>query len=777
MIKLITIFFALIFCAFCGNVLAEPAQYVHWKYFDGFTNPANDFATAAEACVYSIGDDHVNPTTFISVEIDELAFGNCTFNSVLGGVVKIHHSVGSLPTCADGSQPILTTSPASCASPIPPDPPDDPSCTPEPGNPDSCHYNPGTAPVDKNLGAPCTGCPCNDSPENGNPINHGNGNKRQSELDYLSAANGGLQLRRTYNSNSTRNGRYGTHWSSNYEKMIWTNSAYPNNIGSQRDDGKILTFTLADGKYQPDADIADSLTRQTDSAGNTSGWQYLVAADQSLESYDANGKLLSITSRAGWAQTLKYSTGPSASAQQAGLLLSISDHAGRSLTFEYDHSNRVVRMNDVTGSLRVDYTYDSSNRLSTVTYRLLDWFQYQMGETRTYVYNEPAYTSGADLLAALTGIIDENGARFATFNYDSSGKAISTEHAGGVEKYDIAYTQAGSESTVTDPLGTVRSYTYKMLANTIKNTGQSQPGGAGCGAASSVVTYDANGNVATRTDFNGNVTTYVYDVTRNLETSRIEASGTPQARIISTQWHASFRLPTKITEPNRITSVTYDAVGNVLTKTVQATTDATGAQGLTPTVIGTAQILTYTYNAFGQILTAADSLKHTTTYSYYPSTDTAAIIPNYRIGDLATITNAAGQVTTFTQYDGDGRPLAFIDANGITSALTYNPRGWLTGRSVTSSGIAESTSYDYDGVGQLIKVTMPDASTVNYAYDPAHRLTSITDSLGNSITYRLDNMGNRVQEQAKGSSGTLARQTNRVVDALNRLQQVTGAVQ
>lgn len=46
--------------------------------------------------------------------------------------------------------------------------------------------------------------------------------------------------------------------------------------------------------------------------------------------------------------------------------------------------------------------------------------------------------------------------------------------------------------------------------------------GSGCGASASSLTYDANGNVATRKDFNGKLTSYSYDLTRNLETQRKE---------------------------------------------------------------------------------------------------------------------------------------------------------------------------------------------------------------------------------------------------------------
>jgi YD repeat-containing protein len=607
------------------------------------------------------------------------------------------------------------------------------------------------------------------STEDGNPINHGSGNKRQPELDYMSGGSGNLYLQRTYNSKSTRNGRFGARWSSNYDRFVLTNSAFPNNAGVLRGDGKILTFTLTGGVYQPDPNVMDALTRQTDVSGNTAGWQYRVAADQSLENYDANGKLLSITSRDGKVQRLRYSdaTTPATTAPQTGLLLNVTDQFGRQLNFTYDSKSRVIQITDPFGGT-LGYGYDSNNNLAVVTH--------QDGTTRTYVYNEAIYTAGTDLPAALTGIIDENGARFATYNYDNNGLAISTEHAGGVEKYSIAYTQANSLSTVTDPLGTVRSYTFQMLANSIKATGKNQPGGAGCNAASSAITYDAIGNVSSRIDFNGNQTTYIYDTTRNLETSRVEGSGTPQARTITTSWHETYRLPVAVAEPNRITVFTYDSSGNLLNKTVRTTSDVTGEQGLSASAIGLAQVWTYTYNNIGQVLTTTDPLNHTITYSYYSATDTATP-PTHTAGDLATVTDAVNHGTTFAQYDGDGRPLTITDFSASTTTFTYSPRGWLTSRSVASGGIVESTNYVYDGVGQLTKVTFPDASTLSFTYDPAHRLTSIADSLGNSIAYTLDNMGNRISGQLKDPSGTLARQTTRVYDALNRLQQITGNAQ
>jgi YD repeat-containing protein len=418
------------------------------------------------------------------------------------------------------------------------------------------------------------------------------------------------------------------------------------------------------------------------------------------------------------------------------------------------------------------YTYNADGMLSSVTF--------PDGSVRAYLYNEPANTGGRSLPTALTGITDENGARFATYKYDSSGRAISTEHAGGVERVTLTY---GTNTTAEiDALGTQRTYAFQSTVGVAKNTALTQPDGSGGGSAGNATTYDANGNVASRTDFNGNRTNYAYDPARNVETSRTEglAAGggvTPQTRTITTEWHATFRLPTRIAEPLRITTDVYDtegtqcgARGGLCSRSIQATTDATGAQGLSGTPSGAPRTWTYTYNANGSPLTVKGprtDVSDLTTYTYYANNDADL----GKRGNVATITNAAGHLTSITAYNAHGQPLTIVDPNGMTIALGYDARQRLTSR---NSG-GEVTSYDYDGVGQLTKVTLPDGSFLSYTYDAAHRLTGMSDNLGNSIAYTLDAMGNRTLEQVRDPANTLAQTRSRVYSSLNRLFQELGA--
>ena len=555
-----------------------------------------------------------------------------------------------------------------------------------------------------------------------------------------------LDLRIHYNSlDSSRLKRWGTQWQSNWDRSIGMGQGPASYIvGIYRPDGRVYFFWLSGSVWITHTSTPGKLERYTNASGIVTGWKYTSKQDEA-ELYDATGKLLSITDRAGRTQTLTYNT--------ADRLTRVTDHYGRTLNFSYDSANRIATTTDPNGGI-TQYTYNASNNLATVTF--------PGSAVRTYHYEN---TSSPN---ALTGITDERGLRFANFSYDAQGRAIQSEHAGGADRHQFAF---GANSTVvTDPLGSQRTYNFQTVQSLHRISSETQPAGSGHGAASQSYTYDANANLATRTDFLGNQTRYTYDLTRNLETGRVEAYGTPQARTTTTSWHATFRLPLQVAEPLRITSYTYDAQGNVLSRTVQATNDANGSQGLAATPVGTPRTWTWTYSGLGQMLTAdgpRTDVSDLTTYIYYPAND-----PDLgNRGNLASVTNALGQVTNATSYDAHGRPLTITDPNGLATTLAYDARGRLTSRSAGG----ETASYQYDGVGQLTRVTQPDGSYIAYTYDGARRLTGVADNLGNSIAYTLDAMGNRTREEVRDPASQLTQLRQRVFDALSRLAQDIGA--
>ncbi|MGH9890733.1 MAG: DUF6531 domain-containing protein, partial [bacterium] len=597
----------------------------------------------------------------------------------------------------------------------------------------------------------------------GNPCNPGNGNKVEQQLLYRGL--NGFELTLTFNTFDYPSRRFGPHWRDSFDRTVRVDGA---DVVVYRQDGKTLRFVPSGSAWVTDADTPDRLIELKDGGGARTGWQFQTASGDELETFDAAGKLLTIRSRSGLTQTLTYSDGttgpnggfvldangnPSAIPLPADLLIRASDNFGRVLAFGYDGVSRAIKLTDPAGGV-YRFTFGNHNLVSIT---------FPDQKVRTYVYNEPANTGGANLPTALTGIVDENGTRFATFQYDSQQRNTLTEHAGGALRYTLSY-DAGS-TAVTSPLGAVRTYSFQRVLGAFKNTGITGPVCPDCGPASQ--TFDDNGNVETRTDWNGNRTNYTYDLARNLETSRTEGltsagAATPATRTIDTEWHPTFRLPTRITERNsagavlRETTMSHDAAGNVESRSVIA-----GSSSRT---------WAYTYNANGSVLTAngpRTDVSDITTYAYYANDD-----PDLgKRGNLHTITNALGHVTEITVYNAQGQPLTIVDPNGLTTTLTYDERLRLTSKTVGG----EPTSYEYYPTGLLKKVTLPDGSFLFYTFDPAHRLTVITDSLGNRISYTLDAMGNRTQEQVLDPLGALAQTRSRVFNSVNRLFQEIGA--
>lgn len=511
--------------------------------------------------------------------------------------------------------------------------------------------------------------------------------------------------------------------------------------------------------------------------------------------------------------------------RSVSLLKTIKDAFGRQVQLQYEipsaWSKAMPRLTSLTdGNGSISLSYNEKGMLQRVTWPDAS-------------YQEFLYESGQDDKPwLLTGVRDENQALTATYTYDDAGRALSTQSAGGANRYAVIQWQQPPMALVNrwyDPVGgiiwretawsdaiqaevqTANGETNIMQTKVVNGmpriTAQSQPAASGCAASVRLQDYDLNGNVAWREDATSHRTCYANDLNRNLETARVEglAAGSAcdtllagnaalptGARKVSSAWHPVWRQEVQVAEPRRLTTWVYNGQpdpfnGNamascasggtlpdgsaliVLCKQVeQATSDVSGAQGFAATVDTTVpnRVQQWTYNQHGQVLTYKDPLNNTTTYAYY--TDTTA---DHTKGDLYAVTNAKSQkVAEYTKYNAAGHWLEMKDINDVVTTRTFDARQRL--RTINTAGA--QTAYDYWPTGLLKSVTLPDSSSLNYGYDDAHRLTSITDNLGNSITYTLDNAGNRTGEAVKDPSGNLARSLARVPDALNRIQQITG---
>ena len=226
-------------------------------------------------------------------------------------------------------------------------------------------------------------------------------------------------------------------------------------------------------------------------------------------------------------------------------------------------------------------------------------------------------------------------------------------------------------------------------------------------------TYDANGNVTSVIDPQGNPTIFEYEPT--------------------------FNQVTKITDAlNLITRFTYDPVtGNLLT-----TTDPLN------------HTTTMAYNAFGQPASVTDPLSNTTTFTYDA------------VGNLETVTDPLGNRSQ-RLYDAASRLTALIDPRGKTTQFTYNAVNQVTQITDALNGL---TGFTYDPNGNLLTVADAKNQTTTYVYDTMDRLLSRTDALARSESYQYDLVGNLTRFTDRKNQ-----QTNVVYDPLNRRTSTTYA--
>jgi RHS repeat-associated protein len=566
-------------------------------------------------------------------------------------------------------------------------------------------------------------------PSCGNPINPGTGHKSEREVDYRSAGAMPLVMARHYNSRARMPAAHlGPGWRHTYDRTIRVFRLDDGRATARayRHDGRVVLFNLEpDGSWLADSDVLARLESEHASGGELSGWTY-HPPDDTHERYDADGRLVALTGRQRLTTTLTYDS--------AGRLATARGPFGRALGFEHDERGRLVAVVDPAGQ-SYRYGYDARGRLASVSYP--DRTPADAGDdpVRRYLYENEA------LPFALTGVVDENGVRYATWAYDLEGRAILSVHAGGADHTTLEYLP-GRRVRSTGTLGQSSTFDFSVLLGVPRATTMDAPC-HGCGLRAASSTYDQDGSLITRTDFNGHVTTYSHDL-RGLETLRIEATGTAEERATVTTWHATRRLPVRIEVAGSITTFDYDGDGRLLTRTV---TDA---------ATGESRTTSWTYTATG-LLARIDG----------PRTDVADVTTfTYdAAGNLVQTANALGHLDRVAAHDPHGRPTHAVDVSGLETRLSYDARGRLFRRTIGD----RVTTFESDAVGNQLRVVRPDGSFLVYDYDDARRLIAIGNSQGNFLRYVRDGAGNPTAETVQRTDGLVTWSSTRVYDPLGRL--------
>lgn len=563
----------------------------------------------------------------------------------------------------------------------------------------------------------------------GNPVDAAVGNKVQREVDF-NGPPGVSSMARTYNSQSfTNSGYMGYNWTFDYSVRITPDG---NGVQVRESSGRTVHCPdNLDGTFACPADVRFKLKR--DGLGYRRAWQ-----DGSIERYNAPGNIIERFSPSGIRTRYDMVSN--------GLIMAEFGPGGHKLTPVWGAAILLeIRQPD---GHRIRYQYDSRRRLVQV--------YFPDNSVRRYLYEDPLNPH------ALTGIIDETGKRVGTYAYDAAtGQAVSTARPDGTESFGLGFSGAGA--TVTDAAGNAETlaFTRNLGVNLLAARTHSTDG------KTRFRSFDANNNLVSEADEEGRTTTYAWDAV-NRPIQKVDAAGTPEARTTAWAYLDDFlALPTVIEEPSvfggavKRTEIAYDERNRPVQIQVS---------GYTPAGTAVSRTVAMAYAPAGQIGSVTDANGRTTQFAYPQCTT------GFGCEMLASITNPAGHVTTFDQYDANGRLLRKTDPNGLVTAYTYNLRGRIL--SVTETpvvGNARTYSYAWDAAGRLLSAILPGRGTLTYTYDAADRLASVTDSLGNKVSYAYDLKGNRTSDVTKDPGGIVVRQMDLAFNARNYPSQVNAA--
>lgn len=545
----------------------------------------------------------------------------------------------------------------------------------------------------------------------------------QGQDDYLASLGLDLAMMRTYNSRGLLDGANNdgwTHWGSQRLLTPLPAAGATGTIVRVGADGYQATFT----------NIGTDLWRSTDGAGAHdtlqrvgSTWVYTEGSSRVTETYDANGRLSNAKDQDGNTQTYGYT---------GSQLTSITDTSGQITTLAYDANGNLLSIKTSSAGLdaiRVRYTYDTYNRLKTVevdignaddTVRDADtqifFTQYGYESTTSnrislIQQGRKATVGGALTVTAELSVV-----------YDSSGRVTElntlavTGEAAADRRLQFTYVSA-TQTTVTDGLGYVTTYTYDSLNR-----------------LTTVEAPAANGTRST--------THYVYDTDGNV--SRVSTrfgSGATDFRITDYSY-SNGNLTKIIDNAGNTIERTYSAFNQLLSETVYRTPDPDGAgAGVASDPVTTRYVydgeahLRYEISAEGRVTEHRYNLSGTRSQTRIYTADLYTATP-FSEADLnawvGAQTDRTQQQLTGYVYDfrgalsyivrypsvtaaGDGagsyRQTFFVYGRGGELLETAELNGGLSNYIVNGGGLTGAVAGSWDLMGEQWRVTNKNDAT------------------------------------------------------------------
>jgi len=423
---------------------------------------------------------------------------------------------------------------------------------------------------------------------------------------------------------------------------------------------------------------------------------------------DGKYRLTSFTDRRGNAWTYEYG-----SFGGKTLLAKIIDPKGNAqITNAYDNSARVTRQTDALGNVwNISYLQNRTD-VETPSGEI---YKYHLDETTRMV------TSVEDPLSQ---------AGQTAFKSDFSRDSV--------QEASLAVQEQAPRFAGNPALGIAAAYKDNGSGNPVELRQKSEDSGD---LVTSLAWIDsrenANRNLLDTAMLPG--TSKPFDIDYD-EYGNIVGIKTPLEHSSSYTYDATTRLLKTATDPKGNTTTNhYDESGRLV-----RVVDPDGHD------------VEYTYDAAGRRETVTDKRGNTTTYVYNEHDQVTSII------------DPLGNTITRT-YDANGNMLTETDKRGNTTTFTYNALNLQVTRQVDVGGETYVTTYDYDNMQRLNKVTNARGYATTKVFDATGRLQSELDALNQSVEYTYDANGNVTEKQTKDDNGNVLKSVRMVYDDLDRM--------
>ena len=342
---------------------------------------------------------------------------------------------------------------------------------------------------------------------------------------------------------------------------------------------------------------------------------------------------------------------------------------------------------------------------------------------------------------------DADGKRYAVrYLYDD------VNHANVASVTDFETVGSGDPSGVS-PADTTR----KLISE------DQDPAGQAVGLTSTAAFDGPTGRVKTRTDANGNITTYTYDAL-----SRVRTITSPDGGVATFAYHPDdkdypYATVTHTDEFNPGTTIdtaTYvDGSGRVTGRKRDALVydPVTGDTGAGYACEGGSDVdgLGRTIHQWKPFLQTGKTLADYTVDVSNP-TYVKATITTFDVLDRVRVERLSNEATTRTAYGFEGYdPFGTVATVDVTDPLGRHTKTWqdahenvLRSEDRTATGSSLFTTYAYDRLGQILRIDSPGGLVTTHTYDLLGRRTSTTTPDGGLVNWTYDLAGNKTSEQS-----------------------------